>query len=268
MQKEKKRKIVLWVLLAVVGLALLGLLFARPLWYFYKDISFSWYERTETEKLVKAYAEKMHISYGRYPQSLIDLLERNPETMDFVLNYPFRQEEEWDLSEYEDSESIPLFLQWDPRWGYEQYGSDCIGITGCGPTCLAMVGYHLTGSEAMTPLAIAEFAEDNGYYAEGYGSSWTLISEGGTDLGFTVTELPLVKKKMTDALESGSPIILAMGAGDFTSTGHYIVLTGVEEGGFRVNDPNSVKNSQRLWTYEELEHQIRNIWAIGREKAD
>ena len=76
-------------------------------------------------------------------------------------------------------------------------------------------------------------------------------------------ELPLVKSKMVKALEEGRPVILSLRAGDFTTSGHYIVLTGVEEGMFRVNDPNSVENSQKLWSYEQLEGQIRNIWAIG-----
>ena len=69
---------------------------------------------------------------------------------------------------------------------------------------------------------------------------------------------------MEQALEAGKPIILALGAGDFTSSGHYIVLTGLEDGAFRVNDPNSRIRSEKLWTYEELEGQIRNIWAIEK----
>ena len=72
-----------------------------------------------------------------------------------------------------------------------------------------------------------------------------------------------MKKKMVNALEAGHPVILALGAGDFTTAGHYIVLTGVEDGRFRVNDPNSPVRSQKLWSYEELEGQIRNIWEIS-----
>ena len=158
---------------------------------------------------------------------------------------------------------MPLFLQWDSQWGYEKYGSDYLAVTGCGPTCLAMAGYYLTGSKNMNPGDIASFAEQNGYYAKGYGSSWTLISQGSSQLGLKATELPLVKKKMTDALEAGNPVILAMGEGDFTSAGHYIVLTGLENGFFRVNDPNSIINSEKLWSYEQLEGQIRNIWEIS-----
>ena len=115
----------------------------------------------------------------------------------------------------------------------------------------------------MNPMEIAAFAEKNGYYAKGYGSSWTLISEGSSRLGLTATELPLVKKKITDALEKGHPVILALGKGDFTTTGHYIVLTDYEDGLFAVNDPNSMENSQKRWSYEQLEGQIRNIWEIS-----
>ena len=62
---------------------------------------------------------------------------------------------------------------------------------------------------------------------------------------------------MVDALEAGKPIICAMREGDFTTTGHYIVLRGVKDGEFQVNDPNSVVNSEKLWSYEQIEGQIR-----------
>ena len=257
--KKKKILTVLFVVLSILLIALLG---AKPAYNFYRDISFGWEERSEQEHIVKAYAETMGISYGEYPVSLIALFERNPETEGFVLNYPFHKDMEPDLGDY-DRDAVPLFLQWDPMWGYERYGSDCIAITGCGPTCLAMVGWYLTGDDNMTPDRIAKFAQRGGYYEKGYGSSWTLISEGGPELGLEVTELPLVKKKIDTALEEGKPVILALGEGDFTSTGHYIVLAGVEDEGYRVNDPNSRVNSGRLWTYEELEGQIRNIWSVA-----
>lgn len=258
--KLKKKTALAAAVLLVVLIAVLG---AKPAWYFVQDLTFSWKERSETEWKVKAYAEEHGAHFADYPQSLIELLERNPETETFVLGYPFREEGTVDLTDYETGNAVPLFLQWDPNWGYEKYGRDFLAVTGCGPTCLAMAGYYLTGDENMTPDKIAGFAQRNGYYEAGYGSSWTLISEGAEKLGLKATELPLVKKKMVNALEAGNPVILAMGPGDFTTAGHYIVLTGVEDGKFRVNDPNSRENSQRLWSYEEIEGQIRNIWAIS-----
>ena len=53
-----------------------------------------------------------------------------------------------------------------------------------------------------------------------------------------------------------------MGPGDFTTTGHFIVLVGYENGKIKVNDPNSIKNSEKEWTYEQIKDQIRNLWAI------
>lgn len=258
----RKRKIGLIVLLVLLLVGLGALLFGDRLVALYRDLTFRWSDATEAEKKVKTYADEKGISFGEYPQSLIDLLDRNPETEEFVLNYPFRQQEDYDLSAV-NWEKVPLLMQWDSRWGYEIYGSDMIAITGCGPTCLAMVGLYLTGdTETFDPAAVAAFSEKNGYYASGYGSSWTLISEGAVKLGLDVTEIPLVEKRIKDNLEVGNPIICAMGPGDFTSSGHYIVLIGMEDGKYIVNDPNSREKSEMLWSYEQISSQIRNLWVI------
>lgn len=260
MNKQRKKLIGL-IATAILAAVIVGAGLSKlaPLW---KEMTFYWGERSETELVVKAHAEEHDIYYAEYPSSLIELLERNPETMSFVLNYPFRQELPIDLSEYDLSQGVPLMMQWDPRWGYLEYGSDVVGITGCGPLCLAMAGYYVTGDEKFSPDKMVEFASENGYYSPGNGSSWTLISEGGETLGLDVTEIPLVEKRITENLKAGNPIICAMGKGDFTTSGHYIVLVGLEDGLIRVNDPNSHANSEKLWAYEDIETQIRNLWVI------
>ena len=257
-----KRNFALIALLVLLLGGLGALLFGDRLVALYRDLTFRWSDATEAEKKIKTYADERGISFGEYPQSLIDLLDRNPETEDFVLNYPFRETQDYDLSSV-NWEKVPLLMQWDSRWGYEIYGSDMIAITGCGPTCLAMVGIYLTGdTETFDPAAVAACSEKNGYYASGYGSSWTLISEGAVKLGLDVTEIPLVEKRIRDNLEVGNPIICAMGPGDFTSSGHYIVLIGMEDGKYIVNDPNSREKSSQLWSYEQISGQIRNLWVI------
>ena len=74
--------------------------------------------------------------------------------------------------------------------------------------------------------------------------------------------LPNDENVMVSALESGKKIILVMGPGDFTSSGHYIVLTDYSDGAFTVNDPYSTENSNKKWTYEKIKSQIKNIWAL------
>ena len=63
-------------------------------------------------------------------------------------------------------------------------------------------------------------------------------------------------------LKKGQPIICIMGEGDFTITGHFIVLTGVEDGKIKVNDPNSKARSNLLWDYDRIAPQIRNLWTF------
>ncbi len=221
---------------------------------------------TAAGKKVYQYAQEHGLSYRDYPKSLIDLLERNPETEQFVLEYPTASKEaaSVDLTELENCETVPLLMQWDQRWGYIKYGSDVAGLTACGPVCLSMAAIYLTGdSTRFSPDAMIRFASENRYSVAGSGSSWTLISEGGEKLGFSVTELPLDENRMRKALEADMPVIIVVGPGDFTASGHFLVLTGWEDGKFRLNDPNSKANSEKLWSYEELKGQIRNIWSIG-----
>ena len=53
-----------------------------------------------------------------------------------------------------------------------------------------------------------------------------------------------------------------MGPGDFTTTGHFIVLVGVDDRGeIMIRDPNSKKNSNKTWALEDLMPQIRNLWS-------
>ena len=224
----------------------------------------SWRAGCDAWETVENYAAARGISAREYPRSLVELLDRNPETEEFVLNYPFRREKKIRMRDFDRSRGVPLMMQWDTRWGYIEYGSDVVGITGCGPLCLSMAGYYLTGDNKFSPDKVVEFALENGYNVSGSGSSWTLISEGGVKLGLDVTEIPLVKQRILDNLKAGNPIICVMGPGDFTTTGHFIVLVGEEDGLLRVNDPNSKANSEKLWKFEDIESQFRNLWVIRK----
>ena len=219
-------------------------------------------QHADADPRILSFAEAHGLSPSDWPKELTELLERNPEMEEFVLNYPLLHNRELpiDLSDRIDSEAVPLLLQWDTRWGYRKYGSGMIGQTGCGPVCLSMVCLHLLRDPSLDPAAVAKFSQQNGYCIPGNGTSWALISEGGEKLGLEVEEIPLVKGIIFDFLEAGDPIICVMGPGDFTDEGHYIVLIGCENGLLQVNDPNSPLRSQKLWDYDAIEDQFRNLW--------
>lgn len=220
------------------------------------------YRYSSTNSTVRDFAKQNGLSLSEWPEELLDLLEKNPEAQEFVLNYPIKKvlDPEIDLSEYLDSSDVPLLLQWDERWGYSQYAGELMGLSGCGPTCLSMVCLYLLDDASYTPKYIAEFATENGYSVSGNGSSWTLISEGGEKLGLDVTEIPLDENRIIRNLEVGNPIICVMGPGFFTSTGHFIVMTEYEDGYVKVNDPNSPNRSEQTWKLTEVMEQIRNLW--------
>lgn len=198
-----------------------------------------------------------------YPESLRELLEKNPEAEEFVMNYPKNKDKhpDIDLSGEVIQGTIPLFIQWDERWGYENYGGDFLAVTGCGPTCLSMVYCGLRGDTTQNPLQVAQWAEREGYYVDGAGSSWDLMSYGAQKLGLTQVNVVFDAEHILSSLRNGSPIICAMRPGDFTTAGHFIVLAGVDEDGkIIVRDPNSRINSEKSWAVEDLMPQIKNLW--------
>ncbi len=227
------------------------------------------YEKKITQ-LSEQYPEAKEIlaHVYEYPAKLLELALRNPETIDFVINYQKNShpnENEKIVVDYKKG-TIPHFLQWDKRWGYYNYGENLIALNGCGPTALSMVAVGLTGNTFFTPKAVANFSAEHGYLAPKGGSSWTLMSQGATELGLTVKELSFTKQAIISALQKGQPIIVSVGKGDFTTTGHFIVLKSLtKEETILVNDPNSIKNSKKEWTVETIMQQTRNLWAFSKK---
>ena len=200
-----------------------------------------------------------------YPDKLIETLIQYPETMDFVLGYPERKK--WKNKEIEITEEvvrgeIPLFIQWDKRWGYISYGNSIVGIGGCGPVALSMVLMGLTGDTKYDPAWMASYSEVNGFWVDGVGTSWELMGRGAEELGLNVERLPLQWEMIRSRLERGNPVICSMKPGDFTYKGHFIVLTGIsKEGKLTLCDPNSQVNSRKKWEPQQVVAQMKSVWS-------
>lgn len=230
-------------------------------------------ERTEAEVMQRlgelgqtsSLIEEIYQSHSQYPKELLAALANNPEMAEFVSGYPGNGVT-GGITASEKEQEFPLFLQWDMRWGYESYGDSCIGLAGCGPTCLSMVLFYLTRDETYTPDNIAAYSMENGYYVEGTGTSWGLMEDVPKLCGINVTSISSTANNMKAVLDNDGIIICAMGKGDFTTSGHYIVMYGYDDKGFMVNDPNCAARSGRRWTFSEIKNQIKNIWVYDKEK--
>lgn len=214
------------------------------------------------EQVVEAFAKEQGLTLADWPESLIKLLEKNPEAKDFVLNYPLKKdlEPEIDLSDCLKEPGVPLLIQWDERWGYTEYAGEPMGLSGCGPTCLSMACIYFFQDATYTPKYVAEFSEEHGYAVDGNGSAWALIPQGGKELGLDVVEIPLDANRIINNLEVGNLIICVVGPGDFTSSGHFLVMTGYEDGYVKINDPNSPKRTEQKWELTRVMEQIQNLW--------
>ena len=204
-----------------------------------------------------------------YPPNMLEALANNPEMADFVLGYLEADGSvAGGLTESERKQEHPLLLQWDPRWGYRSYGDDSnIGLAGCGPTCLSMALYELTGDASLTPDVIAEYSMENGYYMNGTGTLWALIEDVPPRYGLDVERPSLNEASWKECLDNGQVLICAVRPGDFTAAGHFIVIYGYNREGFLVNDPNCVARSKTSWPFDRIGSQIKQVWAIGRQGA-
>lgn len=217
------------------------------------------------EQKLEAFMEYYELTGSDYPQVVLEAFATSKENIDYLLNFPFLKDvkHQVDISGYDISKGVPLFIQWDERWGYLPYAGNYAGLAACGPTCLSMVAYYLTGDPIYTPVYMMEYAEANGYCGNRQGTYWSFFTEGAVKLGFIVKEEYKTEQKLINVLNEGKLIILSVGPGHFTSAGHFIVVTGYEDGYFTINDPNSYENSQRKWAYDEFQDQIKNIWSFG-----
>lgn len=226
-------------------------------------------ETTPRDKVAE-FAAQHGLSLSDYPEKLLELLERNPETEEFVLNYPleYGKEHTPDISGADRSQGVPLFLQWDKQWGYRDYVGNVAGLSGCGPTCMAMVAYYFTGNPQYHPAYMMDFAQSNPKYANNsVATQWAFFLQGGAELGLNVRELTgeeiASAEKIGQLLDSGKVIVAHMGPGVFTEIGHYLVITGYQDGKFTINDPNSQANSAKLWEFSEFSDQIKMMWAFS-----
>ena len=159
--------------------------------------------------------------------------------------------------------TVPYLYQTDPAWVDEPYAGSDVAEAGCGPTALAMVYVSLTGRTDLDPAQMAAFSESEGHVADGM-TAWTLMTDGAEKLGLTSRELPADAGIVRATLRQGMPVIASVRPGDFTTTGHFIVIAGVDENGdLVVHDPNSPERSGRTWDAQRVVNQCSNLWGFS-----
>lgn len=148
-------------------------------------------------------------------------------------------------------DGMPYYFQIGPQYEDNWYGDGTLAETRCGPTSLAMALSFLT-NQTISPVEIANYAQENGYYVDGIGTAWVLFSDYPSFYGVESWQCILEEEEISQALAQGNVIIFSMELGDFTTAGHIIVIKNLTYSNqMNGHDPNSKENS-KSWSISTL----------------
>ena len=167
---------------------------------------------------------------------------------------------------------VVYFNQLEEPWASLPYASSTVANSGCGPTSMAIVISTLTGKN-VTPEMTKSFAEDNGEYVQGQGTSHSFIGNAAAHWGLTCERVG--KDRMDDvvqALKEGKMVVEICEAYTITggSSGHFIVLTGVTcDGYITIADCASRERTGKVYSVETIKSYGRDLsagafWIIGK----
>lgn len=168
------------------------------------------------------------------------------------------------------------YLQTDSRWKSHNYSAKgekkTIGSSGCGPTAAAMVIATLKDKN-VTPVITSEWSMAHGYKALNQGTFYTYFVPQMSAYGIGCKRLntsnlygkssSAAHTEALNALKNGDWVIACMGKGNWTSSGHFILLYGYENGYVYINDPASTKSTRIKNTWALFAKQVKYMWTIS-----
>ena len=174
------------------------------------------------------------------------------------------------------------YLQTDPKWGSIDYSASGektnIAESGCGPTCMAMVIATLK-DPSVTPITTAAWALRKGYKARNQGTYYSYFKPQGEAYGIEAYQLnynnlrnagtagKVTHNEALTAIKNGNYVICCMGPGNWTSSGHFILLYGVSGNVAYINDPNSIKPARTQGSLSLLQKEVKYYFIIKAPKV-
>lgn len=212
------------------------------------------------------HAEEYAMDGSAVQTKLLELAVKEPEAVAFVRNfidrYPAEAGEAF-LDEVTQG-TVPRIYQWDQRWGYTVYSSTTFALTGCCPTALSMVYGALTGKADISPFDMGVRAQNGGYMTEFDGTDASFLVDEAPALGLSCAIVGVDGDSLRSTLTAEQPVICNVGPGDFTSSGHYFVITGInEDGTVNINDPYSAERSGKTWDIDLILGQTMALYSYS-----
>ncbi len=158
---------------------------------------------------------------------------------------------------------IPLFMQWDTRWGYMEYIGGPMGTKGCCPTCLSMLYAGFSGRCDMSPYIVSRLATESGLCDSEGGTYGEFVGHFAQLVGLDYAEV-LDFDTACAYLNDGWALVCNLGEGEFTDVGHYVLVTGWvdDEGSVRVNDPYNSTVDAQVWPLATIYFECNSAYAV------
>lgn len=167
------------------------------------------------------------------------------------------------------------YFQTDPRWKNIPYAvkgeSSTIGGSGCGPSSAAMI-LATWADKNVTPKTECAWALKNGYKALNSGTYYSYFVPAFKRYGLKCTWLSSTNiygnassplhAQAKSAVENGDLVIACMGKGNWTRSGHYIVVWNIVGNTIYINDPASTKLVRTQGDYSLFKKQVKYYWVI------
>ena len=167
------------------------------------------------------------------------------------------------------------YLQTDPRWGSLDYSAPgektTIAASGCGPTAMAMV-LATWADPSVTPKTECSWALAHGYKAPRQGTYYGYFEPAGARYGLKTYRLNYANlygnatsayhAQARDALDRGELVIACMGPGNWTSSGHYVLVWKIDGDTIYINDPASTKAARTKGSWSLFRQQVKYYWTI------
>ena len=141
-------------------------------------------------------------------------------------------------------------------WSNVPFGGGTIATSGCSVTSLAMVLSYLKSVEdsdgwvypSDVVSAIAKKYGNYNHFHTKEGQAWDIFPAVAAIYGISCRQIGTAG--IIRELEAGHPVIMSCKPSEFTSGGHFIVLSGLTDDGYvTVNDPNSAHASYSYKKY-------------------
>ncbi len=168
------------------------------------------------------------------------------------------------------------YNQGDIRWKEYLYGGyDRLAKYGCGPVCVAMLINSFTATP-VSPVEMADWSANNGYYARQGGSYHGLIPGSLSAFGLKVESVTQrTADNVRELLKNGHVLVALMGRGALTQNGHFIIIAQISpSGNVYIADPASYENSTKEWDLELLVSELKKsydsggpLWAVSLDAS-